>query len=441
MKITVKQFNKILEEVKEKEQPKILREIFSYKENIDLFAYYMYPDVINKKIPFFHYDLYDMLFRNCNDSYAAPRGHGKSTTCGLVFISYSIVNKLDKYIVYISQSHSKTVQFISPLRNAFKRNNRLKFVYGDLDPQNGKDTDGRDREDCIDIDGIRVEAVSFEKNLRGFNYNNQRPTLIVLDDIEDDERVLNPDLRKKDSDKLNKAIINALSVDGRYKFIGTILHIDSLLLNKIKQNNGKIFKAIDSNGNILFPELYSKKKLDLIKKDIGSLAFQQEYLNDPSDNESSLIKREWIINSFNSNLSMDECAKYHFDTTALGVDFAFSDRVTADKSAFVSLGYLDSKFYIFQGSTKKGMSIYEQLDYIKNGLHLAHRYKIIALEENSIKAVSKDLDSLDLPIKLYWTGSSDPAEKKKEDNFRNKRNTVGKINLITRLGTAFENGL
>lgn len=433
------EFKKILDNLRKDEEIHILREIFSHKENIHLYAYYMFPDVISANYNDFHLEIFEMLFQEGNDAVAAPRGHGKSSNVGLIFISFCVVNKLEKYIVYISQSHDKTVQFISPLRQAFKTNPRLRYLYGDLDPANAKDEHGRDREGCIDVNGIRIEAVSFEKNMRGFNYNNQRPSLIVLDDIEDDQRVLNPDLRVKDENKLNKTIIPSLSIDGRYKFIGTILHLDSLLLKKIKQNQGKIYKAIDENGKILFPELYSKEKLDKIKTEIGSLSFQQEFLNDPQDNESALIKREWIISCFDSNVSMDELSKYHFENKVLGVDFAFSDRVLADSSAFISLGYKDNKLYLFQGSTKKGMSIFEQMDYIKNGLYLAHRYKIIALEENSIKSISKDIDSWQLPIRLYWTSNIDPANKKKEDNFRHKRHTVGKISLITRLGTAFEN--
>jgi len=126
-----------------------------------------------------------------------------------------------------------------------------------------------------------------------------------------------------------------------------------------------------------------------------------------------------------------------------GVDFAFSDRVTADNSAFVSLGKKDDKFTVFDCQLKKGMSAYEQLNFIKESCHSVHHYDEIALEENSIKSISKDIEQFGLPIKLYWTGASDPAASKqdhKKYDFPGIRKTVGKINLIMRLGTAFENG-
>ncbi|MHA1481867.1 MAG: LAGLIDADG family homing endonuclease [Candidatus Heimdallarchaeaceae archaeon] len=366
--------------------------------------------------------------------------HNSSVT-GIIYLIFCIVNNLEKYIVYVSQNHSKTVQFIDPIRNEFKNNEMLRFVYGDLTPSKSRDEFGKDREDCFDVGGCRVEAVSFEKNLRGFKYNNMRPTLIVADDVEDDQRVLNPDLRVKDSNKLNKVIIPSLDIKGRYKMIGTILHPNSLLTVKIKQCKGKIFQACDENmNNILWKDRFTKDILTKIKKEIGSVAFQQEYLNNPIDNTSSLIKREWVTQCFREDLSAEDIKEMQFEMKTLGVDFAFSDRVTADESAFFGLGSKDDFFYMLGSQKEKGWSVDEQMKYIRDTLHPLNTYDLIGLEENSIKAISKDINQWNLPITLFWTSASDPAARLKPDyDWTNKRHTVGKINLIMRLGTAFEN--
>ncbi|MFZ5988101.1 MAG: hypothetical protein ACOYWZ_13385 [Bacillota bacterium] len=444
MKITAPQLAKILNNSKDKEELRqILRYIFSFKENIDIFSLFLFPETVTNKIPAFHYEVYDLLFKEGNDAFAAPRGHAKSSITGLIFIIFCIVNKLEKYIVYVSQNHTKTVQFLAPIRFEFKNNERLSWLYGNLDLKFEKEEDGKDREDCFDVNGCRVEAVSFEKNLRGFKWRNIRPTLIIGDDIEEDIRVLNIELRAKDDAKLNKVIIPSLDVNGRFKMIGTLLHLDSLLYKKIKQYNGKIFKACDENfDNLLWPDRFTKEKLLAIKKDIGSLAFQQEYLNNPSSNENSLIKRAWVANCFNSEVSFEELKSRVYDSKVLGVDFAFSDSVIADNSAFVSVGVANGKYYIFDCFTKKGMSVFEQMDLIKSKLYPTYGYNMIVLEENSIKSISNDLNRYALPITLYWTSASDPAEKKREkigDEFIGKRHTVGKTNMIMRLATAFEN--
>jgi hypothetical protein len=441
MKISKQEIGKLFEQVKdEKILRELLQEIFSHEENIETFSEVLFPNTVTNRIPQFHQEIYDFLFNKENGALAAPRGHGKTSAAGLIFITFSIVKKIEQYIVYMSQNHTKTVQFIDPIRYEFKNNQMLKFIYGDLTPQNVKGDDGKDREDCFDVGGCRVEAVSFEKNLRGFKYRNMRPTLIIGDDIESDERILNPELREKDKNKLNKIVIPALDINGRFKMIGTILHSYSLLKNKIDLYKGKIFRACDENmENLLWPDRFTKEKLQKIKLDIGSVSFQQEYLNDPIDNTSSLIKREWIEQCRREDLSAEDVLLMNFKIKTMGADFAFSDRITADESAYAGLGQKDDYFYLLHCQKNNGLSINEQMNILKNELYPKYKYDKIGLEENSIKAISKDINQWNLPITLFWTAANDPADKMVDKTWENKRHTVGKINLIMRLGTAFEN--
>ncbi len=442
MKVSKKQVAELFEKVKdENELKELLQEIFSYKENIEVFSEVCFPKTVTNKIPKFHKDIYKMLFRDGNDALAAPRGHAKTSVTGVIFLIFCIVNRLEEYIVYISQNHAKTVQFIEPIRFEFKNNKILRFIYGDLTPRPGRDDQGKDREDCFDVGGCRVQAASFEKNIRGFKHKNMRPTLIIGDDIEEDERLMNPELREKDKNKLNNVIIPSLDINGRFKMIGTILHSYSLLKNKIDLYRGRIFKACDENmENLLWPERFTKKKLEKIKWDIGSVSFQQEYLNDPLDNTSSLIKKKWITACFREDLSAEDVFKMQFEIKTMGVDFAFSDRVTANDSAFCGLGVKDDFYYLLHSQKEKGLSVTEQMEMIKGEFQPKYTFDKIGLEENSIKAISKDINQWNLPITLFWTSSSDPAARKKPDyDYTDKRHTVGKINLIMRLGTAFEN--
>ena len=447
MRVNPKELAKIIKNAKKEELKDILRRVFSFKENIDTFSLFFFPHVVTNKIPSFHKNLYEKLFKEGNDAFAAPRGHAKTTITGLIFIIFNIANRMEKYIIYVSQNHIKTTQFITPIRDEFLNNDLLNSVYPECVYEASKDEYGKNRQDCFDINNIRLEAVSFEKNLRGFKYKNIRPTLIIGDDIEDDARVLNPELRERDSEKLNKVIIPSLDINGRFKFIGTILHQNSLLMKKIKQYDGLIFRACDNDlKNVLWPDRFTKKKLQKIKKDIGSTAFQQEYLNDPSMTQDSIIRREWVIQCFREDLSYKEvqkrAIKNKFKLKTEGTDFAFSDRITADNSAFVSVGEKDDFCYVFDCQIKHGLSVNEQLRFLRDELHSKYKYDMIGLEENSIKAVSKDLGTYKLPLTLFWTSASDPSVKKaayKDYDYLGKRHTVGKFNLIMRLGTAFEN--
>ena len=441
MKLTYEQLIEMHTKYKSKpiELKKILRYVFSFKYNIDIFAYYLFRNYTTTKSPKFHKDIYDFMFSDGDGAIGAPRGHGKSTVVGLFYLIFLIVNNMEKYIVYVSANYSKTVQFLEPIRNEFKNNELLKFVYGELGMKASKDDDGRDREDCFDVNGIRVEAASFEQNIRGFKYGPSRPTLIILDDVEEDVRVINPELRLKDKNKLNKIIIPSLDTKvGRIKMIGTILHWDSLLINKIRLYNGKVYKACEIDfSNILWSELFNEKKLRSIKYSIGSVAFSSEYLNNPVENEASLIKGEWVRRCFDETKSYNNKGK--FDSLYLGCDFAFGDRVTNDKSAFVGIGVSDNHYTIVGINTYKGLSVTEQFEIIKN-MHIKNDYNEIVMEENSIKSMSKNLFEYEFPYYLIWTGSTDAAAKRKTDaDFVDKRHTVGKKAMILRLATQFEN--
>jgi len=430
---------KVMKKLSNNEQKlkQLLKYWFSFSENIDTFSKFIFPEYIVGNVPNFHNEFYNIFLQDGHDAIAAPRGHAKSTTIGLVFISWNLVNKIEKYIVYMSQNHTKTVQFIEPINVEFKTNTRLKWLYGDLSPKKNKDEFGRDREDCIDINGCRVEAVSYNKNLRGFKYGNMRPTLIIGDDIDDDERVINPIMRDRDRKKLFEIVINSLDINGRFKIVGTIIHQDCLLKTCINKFLGKIYKAIDDKGNILWKERFSKTKLLEIrdgkgkKEGIGTSAFAKEYLNNPIDNETSTIKIEDVVACY--DYSWDYSYE-DMDEVYLGVDFAFSDRITADASAFVDVGIKDKKKHILNIRWKKGLSLPKQLTYIRS-LHEAHNYSIIGVEENSIKSTSSDIHSLGLPIKMFWTGSRDSVQK--DSNKKGK--SYSKVNAVERLSVEFEN--
>ena len=438
MKITYQQLHKIIKNTPDKRLLNAtLKTLFKNINNIDVFAYYIFPEAITTKIPGFHHEIYDFLHQPLDGAVAAPRGHAKSTIAGLVYLTWCVVNQYEKYIVYVSSNHSKTVQFLDPIREAFKYNQRLKSLY-DIELETVKTEDGRDREDCFDIMKCRVEAVSFEKNLRGFKYQHTRPTLIICDDIESDDRVLNPELRLKDMYKLDKIIIPSLDPErGRLKLVGTILHWDSILVKKIRLYNGVIYKACESDfTNILWPEYWTEERLRAKKRSIGSVSFSSEFLNNPIENDSSIIKLEWIKKSFDETKTYDD---YKNGVSYLGCDFAFGDRTTNDASVFAGVTPIRDKYLLNRLDWHRGLSITEQFTILKE-LHDKNKYKEVILEENSIKGMSKEIKNYKFPYYLIWTAASDPATRFKESpEFEDKRHTVGKRNMITRLATLFEN--
>lgn len=424
--------------------------LFQFEYNFSVFCKFFLPNTFYKPFGNFHLEIIKEFWGNNSSTLACPRGHGKSSLIGQGFVLHRIVYKLEQYILYCSCNTEKSTQFLEPIKFELKNNKRLRLIYPNIDLKNVSDDEsGRDRLDCFDIGhDLRVQAFSFEKNARGFKFHNQRPTLIIFDDIDDDQRVINPSLRDKDYYKMAKVMIPGLDPEtGKYKMIGTIIHLDSLLSRRIKKDRGKIYRAFEYDefnkiipSSILFPDLFTVDFFEDYIEKWGSMSCSSEYLNNPIDDTSAVIKRMWVKSTFCEELSFfDEIGKY--DYRVQGVDFAFSDRISADKSEFIGLGKSGNCLDVISCFSKKGMSIIEQFDYIEY-LTGTYGFKDNALEENSIRSMSKELNNYSFPSTLFWTGASDTAKKEKEwkdRDFEGKRYTIGKTSMILRLSTIFEN--
>jgi phage terminase large subunit-like protein len=188
-------------------------------------------------------------------------------------------------------------------------------------------------------------------------------------------------------------------------------------------------------GEILSPNRFSFKSLMEMKEEIGTPKFEAEYMLNPIDDSTALIKREWIRQCYDPNKKIER-HRTHFSEVYLGVDFAFSDRKSADHSVFFVLGKHDGKFQMIDYVRRKGMSAAEQMELIQD-MHAIFRFDLIGLEENSIQAVTKEWKQLGLPIKLFHTGNIDEKDKKKPDF--SSTISVSKRNLVIRIGTTFEN--
>ncbi len=429
---------------------KILNFVFKFEYNFPVFCQFFLPQAFNKPFCKEHLEIIHEFTNEHNSAVAFPRGHGKSTLIGQGLILHRICYRLEKYILYCSQNNEKALQFLEPISYEIKNNKRLKFIYPNIDITQVKDEDsGKDRQDCFDIGrDLRVQAFSFEKNARGFKFNNQRPTLIIFDDIDDDQKVINPVLREKDWQKISKQMIPGLDSEiGKFKAIGTIIHMDCMIKRLIDMEGGKIYQAyqVDEDNkiipsSIIFPELFSIKKFQKYITDFGSNAAASEYLNNPIDDVTNLIKRKWLMSCYCEELSFTNNTTNYSDKVQ-GVDFAFSDRVSADKSVFAGIGVNDDCKDLISYVSKKGMSIIEQFDYIEY-LTGVYDFRMNALEENSIRSMSKEIKRYKFPFTLFWTAGADKAAVEKDwkqNEFDEKRHTIGKTAMITRLATMFEN--
>jgi predicted phage terminase large subunit-like protein len=174
------------------------------------------------------------------------------------------------------------------------------------------------------------------------NIGGKRPTKIIIDDMEDKEKVGRDFQRKKLRDWLFQVIIPSVDMErGRFKMVGTVLHYACLLLEVHNKFGGVRRAALEDEdgkpslkGAPVWP-YWTVEKLEQKKHDMGSFAFAQEYMNDPMSDEDADVKLAWIR-------WVDEIKLYDSHDVLLfkifsALDPAVGTKQTSDEAAIVTV--------------------------------------------------------------------------------------------------------
>ena len=293
---------------------------------------------------------------------AAPRGHAKSTAITKSYTLASVLFRDRQFVLVVSDTYKQAVLFLGEIKRELEGNQDLRDMFG-------LESFPTDREDdfivhCKDGHEFRIMALGSEQKVRGLLWDGRRPDLIVGDDLENDEIVMNPDRREKFRNWINNALLPCMSERGIVRFVGTILHMDSMLerfMPKDRHHNtielplksymkkpvggwmGVRYRAHDEDdpmkaNQILWPGKWSKKRLkDHQEVFVGQgnpEGYFQEYLNRPIDPSNAYFRRDDF-------LEMSEDDKRANLRNYLTMDLALTTKERRDYCAFV-VGGMDS---------------------------------------------------------------------------------------------------
>lgn len=179
-----------------------------------------------------------------SDAIAAPRGEAKSTLVSQLFVLWNIIRGTKRYPVIIMDSIDQAYPMLEAIKAELEFNARLKHDFADLCGQGRVWRMGT----IVTANNIKVTVAGSGKKLRGLRHGPYRPDLVVLDDIENDEMVANPEQRDKLHSWLTKTVMPLGEAGGKTDivYIGTILHYDSVLSRTLDNPMWKAarFKAI-----------------------------------------------------------------------------------------------------------------------------------------------------------------------------------------------------
>jgi len=357
--------------------------------SIIYFGYRYFPHLLTVAPSDFHFELCDDI-QNVIESEkeerfarAAPRGFGKTTFLNVIVPAWCICTKKKNYIFKIGSTASNAEKDIENLKIELEENEQLARDYPDAC---GIGSIWRAAE-ILTRNGVRVEAVGAGSKIRGKLSRGNRPDLVLIDDVENDENILTPDQRAKLLKWVDRAVMKLGSPKTAYVFIGTIIHLESMLNTVLKRAgyNSKKYKALSrlpmhmdlwekwsqiftnladtarelhaleffkaneaamSEGVVpLWPERWSLYSLMMEYVNEGPYSFASERMNDPSEGDS-LVTRDQI-----QWYNPSDVIIHNLVMVVGGVDPSMGKSKTSDTSAIIFVGIDESGYGYVLGTS------------------------------------------------------------------------------------------
>jgi len=266
---------------------------------------------------------------------AAARGFSKSTRVSFAAPLHAICYELRHFIILVQASLELARPMVMAIRLELEENARIRSDFGDLRGQPWSD------DEIVTRTGIKVLARGARQAIRGLKHGPHRPDLIVLDDLEDDDHVKNPEQVKRMLAWVREAVMPSLDPQrGSLLWIGTLLSKKSALA-QILQDPAWVharFPGENPDGTSAWPDRFPDPAK--LRKRMGSAAYVKEVLLAPGDDEAALFQEKWIVRYRASDIAGQ------IQTVKEAIDPSLGRSTESDYRAFVK-GGRSSEGYLY----------------------------------------------------------------------------------------------
>jgi len=285
------------------ELQKASKELRDQLANIEDFHYYClkvlmpHLDFTQVTVPDFHWDIYKNLDKDYTGQLrgvliVAPVGFSKSTILK-IWAVYQFLWRKDPYILYVSSTIGKAKQQFGAIKKLINNPSfQAAFEYTVI----------RSNDDKISVlwgDNTMsmVDAIGADEGISGINFDAQRPSLIVIDDLEEIKQAQNSGITDNLEFWFNTTLISRLPPvpdQGRIRMIGTVLTKDSLTNRMLGRSQTysrkafqhwytKIYQALDENDQSIWESVQPTAYLHELRDTLPE-SFAANYMNEPLDN-------------------------------------------------------------------------------------------------------------------------------------------------------------
>ena len=359
-----------------------------------------------------HGKIFDLIDSPSNKvAIAAPRGWGKTSIVALALMARWILFRHTGFICYINKSHDAASLQTENLRRELVTNRIIKAFFGDFksrDVNQAEFDEVFSKKAWVAYDTL-VWPRGAGQQVRGVLFKNDRPGLIVIDDLEDAEKIENEEIRKGWYQWLYADVIKAvprLHKNWKIVYIDTLKHEDSVLQKLLTSPEWESIRleACDDNFKSTAPNFMSNEdvqkewqqhvdagKTDVFFRELRNLpistkdsAFQQEhfkYYNLPPERS---IREGQDLTRLDVEIQNDR----NIETVVI-LDPAKTVKIHSAESAIVGIGIdlSSAKVFIRDAISEKMYpdEIYDNLF----GMGIRLGAKVLGIEETSLNEFIK----------------------------------------------------
>ena len=323
-----------------------------------LFGKVVMPNMFSAESPLFHKQITEKLHDQDEKqiNIIAPRGHAKSSIVGGVFPLYHLLfDKGPKLVVLVSRTQDHAVKLLGTIKDALDYSEQLRYIFGYWGMNSAKKWT---RSEIELKDGSMVVCKGTGQQIRGIKVGNQRPTLIILDDPEDENNTKTSEAMEQNLRWLLQSGVPSLDpLKGRIAVIGTPQH-ERCMVETLKDMKGwesMTFRPDMETGIPLWDAIWPMEKLLTKKAELEAInrasIFYREYMCQIVGDEDQLFKEEMFcfydgyIDLDNDNeatlhlkkLDGKEIEESRPVNIFTGVDPASSTKQTADYSVIFNI--------------------------------------------------------------------------------------------------------
>ena len=161
-----------------------LAKVDNWRSDVTFFLKDCFPHIYSNDFAKYHYEIFDILKNNKKIGLAAARGHGKSRIVTFGWVMWNLLcNPKNRFTIIVSATYENACAYLKQIKDEIEHNPVIREVFGDLKSDKWSENMAEfTHRKCVMAGGREIK-------IRGKTYLENRPDLIVGDDIEDSEQV------------------------------------------------------------------------------------------------------------------------------------------------------------------------------------------------------------------------------------------------------------